>query len=103
MPKAKTEKGLTYKGRPLVRNGGTIYYGNMSDDYVAMLQILETGNFSDEFPDMKMPQKVSVQILSTDAEMRPKERVKKRTEKNNLYDALKIASIWLERILEKGE
>ena len=30
---------LTYKGRPLVRNGNTIYYGNMTDDYVIMLQI----------------------------------------------------------------
>jgi len=103
MPKAKTEKGLTYKDKPLVRNKSTIYYGNMSDDYVAMLQILETRDFSNEFPDMKMPLKVSVQILSTDAEMRPKDRVKKRTEKASLYDALKIASIWLERILEKGE
>ncbi|MCL2035194.1 MAG: hypothetical protein FWG94_10770 [Oscillospiraceae bacterium] len=103
MPKAKTEKGLTYKGKPLVRNKNTIYYGNMSDDYVAMLQILDTKNFSDEFPDMKMPMKVSVQILSTDAEMSPKDRVKKKTEKASLYDALKIASIWLERILEKDE
>ncbi len=75
----------------------------MSDDYVAMLQILEIGEFSPEFPDVKMPRRISVQILSTDAEMRPKERVKKKTEKENLYEALKIATIWLERILEKGE
>lgn len=103
MAKAKTEKMLTYKGKPLVRSGNTIYYGNMSDDYVAMLQILETGAFSEAFAGTKIPQKVSVQILSTDAEMRPKERIKKKTEKASLYEALKIATIWLERILEKGE
>ena len=30
---------LTYKGRPLVRSGDTIYYGNMSDPYVVLMQI----------------------------------------------------------------
>ena len=24
---------LTYKGKPLVRNGNTIYYGDMNDDF----------------------------------------------------------------------
>lgn len=97
--KTKADKGLEYKGRPLVRSENTIYYGSMSDEYVAMLQILDTKDFND----MKMPTKVSVQIWSTDDELRPKERIKKKTEKDNLYDALKIASIWLERTLEGGE
>ena len=92
------EKILAYKGKPLVRSGNTIYYGDMADDYVAMLQITEEKTFND----LTMPQKVSVQILSTDATLRPKERIKKRTDKNTLYDALNIASIWLERILEDG-
>lgn len=90
------EKILTYKGKPLVRNGNTIYYGDMREPYVAMLQILD----NKEFRDMELPQKVSVQILSTDTELRPKERIKKRTEKGTLYDAINIASIWLERTLE---
>lgn len=94
--KAAKSKALTYKGRPLVRNDNTIYYGNMSDPYVAMLQIMECEPFSD----LQMAKRVSVQILSTDATLRPKERVKKRTEKNTLYDAMNIASIWLERTLE---
>lgn len=97
--KAKKEKMLTYKGKPLVRNENTIYYGNMSDNYVAMMQIVETG----EFKDTQLPQRVVVQILSTDSDLRPKERIKKKTEKENLSDALNIASIWLDRILESGE
>ena len=32
---------FTYKGLPLVRKGKEIYYGNMSDEYVVMIQILE--------------------------------------------------------------
>lgn len=92
----KKNEILMYKGKPLMRNGSTIYYGNMSEPFVAMLQITENKPFSD----MQMPQKVLVQILSTDPELRPKNRIKKKTEKGTLYDALKIASIWLERILE---
>ncbi len=97
--KAKAEKMLTYKGKPLVRSENTIYYGNMSDDYVAMLQVLEVKDFKD----LMMPQKVSVQILSTDPDLRPKEKIKKKTEKQNLYEALNIAAIWLERIIESGD
>jgi len=97
--KNNAKKMLTYKGKPLVRNGNTIYYGDMADDYVAMLMIAETTDFSD----MKLPSRVSVQIISTDPEENPKDRIKKKTEKNNLYDALNVATIWLERILEDSD
>ena len=96
MEKKVTKAGaLTYKGRPLVRSGNTIYYGDMGDKYVAMLQILAEAPIEGE----QLPSKVSVQIWSTDDELRPRDRVVKKTEKSNLYDALNIASIWLERQL----
>jgi len=94
---AKDAKMLTYKGKPLVRDGNTIYYGDMADEYVAMLMIAESTDFSD----MKLPSRVSVQVVSTDQELNPKDRIIKKTEKNNLYDALNIATIWLERTLEQ--
>ncbi|HHY52244.1 MAG TPA: hypothetical protein GX499_03250 [Clostridiales bacterium] len=97
--KETNKKMLTYKGKPLVRSGNTIYYGDMADEYVAMLQILETKDFQG----LEVSKKVTVQILSTNPELRLKERIKKKTEKNNLYDALKIASIWLERMLENPD
>ncbi|WRS28186.1 hypothetical protein U6B65_03385 [Oscillospiraceae bacterium MB08-C2-2] len=93
----KKEEMLLFKGRPLVRSGSTIYYGDMADPYVAMLQILSTQTQGQ----LELANKVSVQILSTDSDLRPKERIKKKTEKNSLYDAVKIASIWLERMLEE--
>ena len=31
---------FTYKGRPLVRSGNTIYYGKMSDEFVIVMQIM---------------------------------------------------------------
>ena len=97
MAKADTQKTLRYKGRPLVRSGGSIYYGDMADDFVAMLQIAETKDFGE----VKLPTRVTVQVISTDPEESPKDRIKKKTEKASLYEALNIASIWLERMLEQ--
>ena len=31
---------VTYKGRPVVRNGKTIYYGNMANEYVVMMTVI---------------------------------------------------------------
>ncbi|MDR2932753.1 MAG: hypothetical protein LBV27_06555, partial [Oscillospiraceae bacterium] len=73
-------------------------YGDMAQPYVAMLQLADTEAFSD----LKLPTKVTIQILSTDDNASPKDRIKKKTEKGNLYDAMNIASIWLERILEES-
>lgn len=96
MEKKITKPGaLLYKGRPLVRSGNTIYYGSMADKYVAVLQI----NAEKELKGEMIPSKVSVQIWSTDEELRPRDRILKKTEKETLYDAMNIASIWLERQL----
>ena len=34
MAENKDQEFLTYKGRPLVRSGKTLYYGSMSDEKV---------------------------------------------------------------------
>lgn len=96
---AKKEKFLTYRGKPLIRSGNTIYYGDMTDPYVAVLQISETKDFKD----LELPTRISVQILSTDESLPLLERIKKNTEKRTFYDAMNIASIWLERILATGD
>lgn len=91
------EKMLDYKGKPLVRCGNTLYYGSMADKYVALIQILSTT----EFKGVQMAANVSVQLLSTDPNQGPRERIVKKTEKNGLYNALNIANIWLTRYLEQ--
>ncbi|MCI8755603.1 MAG: hypothetical protein HFG18_03310 [Oscillospiraceae bacterium] len=95
--KTEQQGNLLYKGRPLVRSGNTIYYGSMTDKYVAVMKI----NGETEFNGEKLPNKVSVQIWSTDEELRPRDRILKKTEKDTLYDAMNIASIWLERQLSE--
>ena len=94
-----TEKNefLEYKGKPLVRNGNTIYYGNMNEDVVVVIQITSTKKVND----LDVSDRVIVQLVSTDPNIRPKERIIKKAEKRGLYNAMDIGSIWLERELEK--
>ena len=86
---------LTYKGKPLVRNGNTIYYGDMNDDYVIMMRILSSKEFGDTDP----ASKVSVQLVNTDPNVSIKEKIVKTSETKGLYAAMDIADIWLTRAL----
>ena len=91
------EQFLTYKGRPLVRGGNTIYYGNMSDEYVCVLQILTEKEENGE----KVPDKIQVQLLKTDPEIPIMERFVKNGERRGLFEAMDMATIWLERALKE--
>ena len=86
---------LTYKGRPLMRKDNLIYYGSMADKYIVMLQILETKKDHD----MDLATKVSVQLQLTDPDLRARDRVVKKTEKEGFYTALDVGCVWLERAL----
>lgn len=92
---AAKKKPLTYKGKPLVRCGKTIYYGDMADPFVIMLQIGSTKNVDG----LEVADKVSVQLLSTDPDARPHDRIIKKSEKKGLYSAMDIGAVWLERAL----
>ena len=88
---------LTYKGKPLLRKDNVLYYGNMSDKYIIMLQILETKKVKD----MDVASKVSVQLQLTDPDIKSRDRVVKKSEKDSLYAAMDVASVWLERALKQ--
>ena len=88
-------KYLMYKGKPLVRCGNTLYYGHMSDKCVVMMQILSTK----EEHGLTVADRIQVQLLSTDPELRMRDRILKKSEKVGLYNAMDIGSIWLERTL----
>ena len=93
--KKKNEPFLMYKGRPLVRSGKTLYYGNMYEPYVIMMQICSTRTEQE----LEVANRVTVQLLNTDPNVRPRERIVKKSEKQGLYQALDIAAIWLDRAL----
>ncbi len=92
---AEKSKFLTYKGKPLVRNGNTLYYGEASANYVIMMQILATKPVGD----VEVASKVSIQLLNTDPNVSARERIVKSSEKKGLYAALDIAEVWLSRAL----
>ncbi len=92
---AKKDEFLMYKGKPLVRCGNTIYYGDLSEKCVVMMQVLTTKTVNGK----EIADKISVQLLSTDEELRMKDRILKKSEKQGLYTALDVGAVWLERSL----
>jgi len=95
MADKKTDIPLTYKGHPLRRKDNLIYYGSMADKYIIALQVLATQKEGD----MDVASKVSVQLQLTDPDLKSRDRVVKKSEKTNLYDAMDVGAIWLERAL----
>ena len=86
---------LMYKGHPLMRKDNLIYYGSMADSHIVMLQILESKKVGDE----EVASKVSIQLQLTDPAVKSRDRIVKKSEKDGLYTALDLGSIWLERAL----
>ena len=93
---AKAE-GLMYKGHPLRRIDNLIYYGTMADKYIIMMQIMETKKEQD----LPVATKVSVQLQLTDPTLKSRSRIVKKSEKDSLYAAMDVASIWLDRALKE--
>ena len=88
-------KALEYKGHPLQRKDNIIYYGSFADKYIVMLQILDTKKVKD----LDVATKVSVQLQLTDPDLKSRDRVVKKTEKDGLYNAMDVAAVWLDRAL----
>lgn len=86
---------LTYKGRPLRRKDNEIYYGSMTDPYIVMIRVLASKSDGD----LQVATRLSVQLQRTDPNLKARDVVSKSSEKESLYAAIDIASIWLERAL----
>lgn len=93
--KAETNEGLVYKDHPLRRVGNMIYYGSMADKYIILMQIKETKKVGD----MDVATRVSIQLQLTDPAVKSRDVVVKKSEKDSLYAAMDVGSIWLERAL----
>ena len=86
---------LEYKGHPLRRKDNLIYYGSMSDKYIIMLQVTDT----QKVKDLDVATRVVVQLQYTDPDLKSRDRVVKKTEKDSLYAAIDVAAVWLDRAL----
>lgn len=88
---------LTYKGKPLVRKGNEIYYGDMAEKYVVRFEILS----SKKDGTLEIADKVAVQLLDSNTDKPMKDRIKKQSTKDDLFTALDLGLTWLERALKE--
>lgn len=84
-------KYLEFRGKPLVREGDTICYGNMDDKYVLVLEIMSYKNVGGT----EIPDDVFIQVIN------PKDSsdIKNQGSKKGLHDSMSIGLVWLERAL----
>ncbi len=85
---------MMYKGRPVVRDGNKLYFGEPYNKFMIVLTVLQ--NVGD------IPSRILVQLQNTDPALAmTSEKIVKEVERKNLYDAFEIGSIWLEKQLSE--
>ena len=88
---------LTYKGKPLVRKGNEIYYGDMSQSHVVKFEVLSTKKTDSG----ELPEKVKVLLMKSDIQLKDKDRIIKETTKDSFFEALDVGFVWLERAVKE--
>lgn len=96
MAAAKKKKLMTYNGKPILRCGSRIYYGNLEDKLILVLDILE----SKKVGDIDVTEKVLVQVMDNTGEL-GKGQVFRKATRDNLYKALDIGEWWLKDALKQ--
>ena len=79
---------LEYKGRPLVRQGDDIYYGDMSDKYYIYMMIMN----ETETENGTLPTQIMVQLLDSNTKSPKEQKIL-----SGFKDAFDFADAWLER------
>ncbi|MCD8181309.1 MAG: hypothetical protein LUF26_07525 [Firmicutes bacterium] len=95
MATVKKKKILMYKGKPLLRCGDRIYYGNLEDKCILALDIVD----SKPNKDIKSSTKIKVQVMDNTGEF-GKGQVYRKGERENLYKAIDIGEWWLKDALQ---
>ena len=95
LAEGKKSAPLEYRGRPLRRKDNLIYYGSMSDKYIIMLQILDTKKVKD----MGRGHQGRRPAPAHGSGPEKPDRVVKKSEKDSLYAAMDVATVWLDRAL----
>ena len=93
--KANEQKILTYKGKPLMRKGNEIYYGNVDDKYRIYIEIDE----NTDIMGLDIATHVNVQLQTNEAP--GKAKLIRKAERDGLYAALDLGEYWLTDILSE--
>ncbi len=89
------EKMLLYKGKPLIRRGNMVYYGDPQEKYMIVMIITATTKKKD----LEVTTGVTIQLMYNDGK---KEKMIKQAEREGMYAAMDIAEYWLHDALENG-
>lgn len=98
MAAAKKKKILTYKGKPLLKCGERIYYGNLEDKLILALDVVER----EKNKDIQSSKKIKIQLMDNTGELGAGQ-VYRKAERENLYKALDIGEWWLQDALQTFE
>ncbi|MBR2465781.1 MAG: hypothetical protein IKB38_02480 [Clostridia bacterium] len=85
-----SDEFLEYKGRPLVRQGDDIYYGDLSDKYHVYMMIMTEKNSSKSTE--TVPGTIMVQLINGATKAPEKQQIT-----NGLAEAFEFAEAWLVR------
>ena len=80
-----------FKGRPLVRCGNEMYYGNMTDKFIVLLKLLTFKKIGEQ----EVPDEIEIQLLYTDPDIKGKGKINRMTTKHGMSVALDFATAWL--------
>lgn len=95
MAATKKKKMLMYKGKPIYRIGNRIYYGNLDDSLILVMDIVET----EQVGEFDVTKKVKFHIQDNTGEL-GKGQNYRSGEREDLYKAFDIGSWWLQDALE---
>ncbi len=88
-------KYLEYMDKPLVREGNTICYGDMSEKCILVLEIMS----EKEVDGIKLPKDVLIQVIDS----KDPNKIIKQGKKEGLHDAFSIGLVWLDLALKSAE
>jgi hypothetical protein len=86
-------KYLEYNGKPLVREGDTICYGDMSEKCILILEIISYK----EQDGKRLPDKIMIQVIDS----KDPNKIIRQGSYSGLHDAFSMGEIWLEQALQQ--
>ena len=92
----KKKKFMTYNGKPIIRCGNRIYYGNLEDKLILVLDITETKKVKDH----DIASQILIQVMDNTGEF-GKGQVFRKATRDNLYKALDIGEWWRKDALKQ--